>query len=422
MTFSILTRAYYQRYGYVFYPGYIGMYADNDFQKQCERDGVLIDARQLLPVFEHKHPIAGTAAPDEIYARQNRSEAYAVGKALFEKRWPMDFGLSGLINHLETSRSEALTAPSQDSRRIAVCLPGETVSLKHWVRAWTQVVIFLMKRQFILTPLYGHCSNVSMTRQCMANTILDLPDKHDYVLWIDDDQVVDAVHVARLLETLEKYPDVDVVSGWTYIQDEQTGVTKISAGKYTDDGSSVMCVPIPEMHRVAAQGVPVEVQWTGFPVVLMRHGVIEKAMESARARMEVIMKALGHDKPETRKLCFAPIFAENSAFGFTGEDVAFCVNVQDFGGKILVDSRVFVEHLKLRPIRPVQEQPKAVSHPTDAFFACRCVDPQNRQGVDGKYHRTPIDCIYPGHGMPPEPETATPNSVNSKSALEYTGV
>jgi hypothetical protein len=119
-----------------------------------------------------------------------------------------------------------------------------------------------------------------------------------------------------------------------------------------------MCVPIPEMHRVASQGIPVEVQWTGFPVVLMRAGVIEKAMENARARMEVIMKALGHDKPETRKLCFAPIFAENSAFGFTGEDVAFCVNVQDFGGKILVDSRVFVEHLKLRPIRPPQVQPK----------------------------------------------------------------
>ena len=47
MTFSILTRPYYLRYGRMFYPEYWGMYADNDFTDVARRDGVIINARHI---------------------------------------------------------------------------------------------------------------------------------------------------------------------------------------------------------------------------------------------------------------------------------------------------------------------------------------------------------------------------------------
>lgn len=337
MAFSLLTRKYYERYGYIFYPEYLGMYGDDDFTRQALRDGVVIDCRKTLPEFKHLHPLHGTAPNDEVYEHQNRPEAYAVGKAIFEKRWPA---------------SENVT-----KRRIAVCLPGEMFS-KHFLRAWSQVLGFLlMTRNFIVTPVYGHCSNVHVTRQSMANSVIDLPEKHEFVLWIDDDQVVTPQHVQWLLEALERFPEADMVGGWTYIQDEETGHTVTSCGKYTEDGSSVMCVPVSEMQRLAGQGVVFEVEWSGFPAVLMRAGVIEKANELGRQRYQVLLDALGEKLSAPERLAFAPVLTPRSQFGFSGEDVGLCINAKDAGVKILVDSKVFVEHMKLRAIRPPDARP-----------------------------------------------------------------
>jgi len=41
-----------------------------------------------------------------------------------------------------------------------------------------------------------------------------------------------------------------------------------------------------------------------------------------------------------------------SPWGFTGEDISFCVNVKDAGGRIYVDSGAYVPHLKLRAVMP----------------------------------------------------------------------
>jgi hypothetical protein len=82
LAFSILTRRYYDRYGYMFYPGYHGLFADYEFTEQVRRDGVVRTARHI--VFEHRHPDRGLAPMDEIYARQ-RSH-FANGRRLFKER------------------------------------------------------------------------------------------------------------------------------------------------------------------------------------------------------------------------------------------------------------------------------------------------------------------------------------------------
>lgn len=85
MCMAILTRKYYDRYAYVFYPEYFSMYSDNEFSLQAMRDDVVVDARDI--VFEHFHPIFHPEKPmDEVYARSNAPEKYALGKAILSKR------------------------------------------------------------------------------------------------------------------------------------------------------------------------------------------------------------------------------------------------------------------------------------------------------------------------------------------------
>lgn len=79
---QILSRSRYEKLGYVMHPGYLSMYADDDFLHHAYADGVVIDARHLM--FPHKHAAPG--AWDEVYLHQNSGEAGTVGKALFERR------------------------------------------------------------------------------------------------------------------------------------------------------------------------------------------------------------------------------------------------------------------------------------------------------------------------------------------------
>jgi hypothetical protein len=85
MCMAILTRKYYDRYGYVFYPEYFSMYSDNEFTKQAERDDVVINAKEI--VFQHFHPaFHPEKAMDAVYERSNSKENYANGFAIFCRR------------------------------------------------------------------------------------------------------------------------------------------------------------------------------------------------------------------------------------------------------------------------------------------------------------------------------------------------
>ena len=81
---QIMSRARYERLGYVFHPDYLSMYADDEFTEHAYSDGVVIEARHLL--FPQSHPHHGTAEWDEVYTWENRPEAYEKGREVFERR------------------------------------------------------------------------------------------------------------------------------------------------------------------------------------------------------------------------------------------------------------------------------------------------------------------------------------------------
>jgi len=80
---AILTRKRLIEQGHLFHPDFLGVFSDNWFTHCAKRDGVLVEAKDL--VFEHHHPAFGKAELDETYAKQNSEAAYTYGKRVFEK-------------------------------------------------------------------------------------------------------------------------------------------------------------------------------------------------------------------------------------------------------------------------------------------------------------------------------------------------
>lgn len=90
MTLPILTKALYDKIGYIYYTEYFSMFADNDITEIGRKLGVLIE----LPVlFRHSHYTVTKQKPDITYRRENSPQAYSMGKAIFERRMKNNFGL-----------------------------------------------------------------------------------------------------------------------------------------------------------------------------------------------------------------------------------------------------------------------------------------------------------------------------------------
>lgn len=83
LPFSLLTRAYYKRLGYLFYPEYFGNMADQEFTDVARRDGVVIDARHLQ--FEHIDPERG-GTWDAVYEKQRKGTYREMGMQIYERR------------------------------------------------------------------------------------------------------------------------------------------------------------------------------------------------------------------------------------------------------------------------------------------------------------------------------------------------
>jgi hypothetical protein len=91
---SIATRKRYKRFGYMLYPGYESMFSDTEFTTVAYRDGVVIQAKQLL--FEHMHCDCGKRAKDEHDVVHGGKDRWNRGEMLFNYRkqtgFPIDEG------------------------------------------------------------------------------------------------------------------------------------------------------------------------------------------------------------------------------------------------------------------------------------------------------------------------------------------
>ena len=88
---------------------------------------------------------------------------------------------------------------------------------------------------------WGYTSNVYATRNMLAGCVIgpEADPKPDYVFWLDDDNLISLDCFNRLMYDLETHPEVDVVSGWTWIQADAGGACTLQRGAWMRRASIV---------------------------------------------------------------------------------------------------------------------------------------------------------------------------------------
>ena len=314
----IMSRALYERWGYVFYSGYESMYADNDLCEHAQAEGVLIDWPDS-PVFPHRHAFFDTSVPmDAVYAAQNRPEAYAAGERLLRERRLN--GYREVVN---------LPAARGKINAIYVAIPGESWRIE-WLCSFMELYEYLRSRVGRVRIFPGYTSSPHVTRAALLNKMAESQAKFpaDAVLWIDDDNPPDVAKVGLLLDDLEEHADLDAIGGWCWIHDGEDKPARISAGVRNTLGS------FESFEHDALMAGPHDifpVAWTGFPVFLHRWDVIAKLPERPFQLIPTDMHWSGH----------------------FGEDVSFCTRALDAGLTFAIDRRAEFTHLKVRPAGPL---------------------------------------------------------------------
>lgn len=89
MALPILTKKLYDRLGYIYYPQYTGLFADDDLKEVCQKLGVLKTVQHLL--FQHNHYVNGKAMMDDTYKRHNTQMSFNLGQQILAKRRAAEF-------------------------------------------------------------------------------------------------------------------------------------------------------------------------------------------------------------------------------------------------------------------------------------------------------------------------------------------
>lgn len=98
-TLSIMGRAYYERFNYIYYPEYRTFWADNEFTEVADRLDKLLFSPNVL--FEHIHPDwihsqgydGQKRGYDQLYIENDKPEDKIWDEKLFKTRQAMNFGL-----------------------------------------------------------------------------------------------------------------------------------------------------------------------------------------------------------------------------------------------------------------------------------------------------------------------------------------
>lgn len=319
MVMPILSRARYQQQGFVFYPEYESMFADNDFCESARKDNVVIDARHLL--FPHRHAMFDGKGGwktenwketlDAAYLAQNSQQAGTIGHEVYTRRKAAGF----------TS-----VKPQQGQRSIALCLSGE-----HFQGVWVDYLLslyaHLISLGFSIYKFRSYTSNVCVTREELRRAVLECEPKPDMFLWWDDDNPVSIAAFDKLLADFDAHPEVDGIAGWCWIHNERKAGFMVSCGEWAPD--HLHWNPFDPSFANETQLRPFETG--GLPVILMRRSAMEKAGDGA----------------------FLPIVDSRLQYGIAGEDMSFFLRAEKGGAKFLVDPEVRVPHLKYVEVEPV---------------------------------------------------------------------
>lgn len=324
ITLPIFSASRYHRLGYALWPEYPSVFCDDDFTQHAYADQVVIDARHLT--FRHENPYLGAGQMDEVYERENRSEAYRVGLDILNRRKAAGFPPLPW-------RGGANIVPQPKRAKIALALPGSVFSARWMMNLFGLIGDLESSGYEVIPPFNCYSSDPGVTRETLLEALLACEPKPDYVLWMDDDNLLDSHNFAKLMLDLESFPELSAVFAWCWIQADGYGADappRTSCGRVSAATGIGEPFSLHEMWDQAKAGNLMSVGYSGFPAVLMRFVLLE--------RLE--------------RFPFCPIPGPEHRHGRTGEDFAFCRRAIAQGFTLAVDPQVKIPHLKLGAHEP----------------------------------------------------------------------
>ena len=313
-------------------PEYESMFVDDEYTLKIRQHANVVETGLM---FEHRHPIFGTAKTDEVYELQNRREAYDVGRRVFERRMAQGFPRVDLPGFPKAA-SVSAAVPARTPRRISICLPGETFRFE-WLKEIFDTYTRLSNDGWFVKLCFGYTTSPYHTRINLAQDVLDVAAAGytpEYVLWIDDDNLLRYDSLMNLVFFLDLHPGADAISGWCWIR--QKARWGISCGMFSPDDQVHMALF--ELPQLFETGKPRRMEVGGFPSILMRYEVLEKL--SPKAFQPVTKADLPDLLGDLQRTC------EPTDAWFSGEDISFFLHARKAGMQIWVDPACKVAHLK----------------------------------------------------------------------------
>jgi len=81
-TLSIMGRAYYDRFGYIYHPAYTSLWCDNEFTEVAMAAGKMWKSDDVI--IRHEHPSYGYGEKDSLY--EHNESLYGIDHAVFDRR------------------------------------------------------------------------------------------------------------------------------------------------------------------------------------------------------------------------------------------------------------------------------------------------------------------------------------------------
>lgn len=223
--------------------------------------------------------------------------------------------------------------------RIIFCLPGRTFTAS-FLKSWSELLYSLPFNN--ITPIISqnYSAVVYWARNlCLAGNVLKGVNQkpfggnmdYDYMMWIDSDMVFKPEDFFKLLSHVNQY---DIISGMYPIDEfNYSAVLKWDEEDFLKNGyfKFIGKNEVDNLKNEFATYPIVPVSYNGFGFMLIKKGVFESI---EYPWFEPIFKTL--------------LTKDGLIRDFTGEDVSFCLKVQDKGYKIWVDTTIRLGHEKMK--------------------------------------------------------------------------
>lgn len=195
ITLPILDRKYYKRFGYIYFPGYIHLWCDTEMTTVGHFLGKVINSNLR---FHHNHYTAGLSEKDEVNIKNDATNEQ--GDKLFNERLKTNFGIERPLTTFDKIEW-------RKKIKISILIATMPSRAGHLFRLGGILAPQLNDNVEVVVD----CSmdyNIGSKRQIMLSIA-----KGDYVVYIDDDDIISDDYISKVLKACESGADCIGISG-----------------------------------------------------------------------------------------------------------------------------------------------------------------------------------------------------------------